>query len=79
MNGGRKLGETVTIVSGKDKEVYTNLTIDRDGINKSFALEDNNDSLNIDGDINQRMLHTILYEFDRKDNSGWTVKKLYCK
>ena len=24
----KKLGETVTIVSGKDKDVYTNLTID---------------------------------------------------
>lgn len=64
----KKLGETVTIVSGKDKDVYTNLTIDRDSIKKSFALEDNNDSLNIDGDINQRMFHTILYEFDRKCN-----------
>lgn len=65
----KKMGETVTIVSGKDKEVYTNLTIERDSTNKSFALEYNNDSLNIDNDINQRMLHTILCEFDKKCNS----------
>ena len=44
----KSLGETVTIVSGKDKEVYTNLTIERGSTNKSFALEYNNDSLNID-------------------------------
>ena len=57
-----------TIVSGKDKEVYTNLTIERGSTNKSFALEYNNDSLNIDNDINQRMLHTILFEFDKRCN-----------
>lgn len=62
------LGETITIVSGKDKEVYTNLSIERDSINKSFALDVNNDSLNIDRDINQRMLHTILCEIDKKCN-----------
>ena len=65
----KSLGETVTIVSGKDKEVYTNLTIERGGTNKSFALENNNDSLNMDNDINQRMLHTILCEFDKKCNT----------
>ena len=74
------LGETVTIVSGKDKEVYTNLTIERGGTNKSFALENNNDSLNMDNDINQRMLHTILCECDKKCNpdtlNGIWQKKL---
>lgn len=64
----KKLGETVTIVSGKDKEVYTNLSIERDSINKSFTLKENNDSLNIDSDINQRMLHTILCDCDKKCN-----------
>lgn len=76
----KSLGETVTIVSGKDKEVYTNLTIERGSTNKSFALEYNNDSLNIDNDINQRMLHTILFEFDKRCNpdtlNGIWQKKL---
>jgi hypothetical protein len=39
----KSLGETVTIVSGKDKEVYTNFSIKKRGVEKNhsrYSLEE---------------------------------------
>ena len=56
----KSLGETVTIVSGKDKEVYTNFSIKKKGVEKNYSLKDLDYEHNIDNDINRRMFHSVL-------------------
>ena len=58
----KSLGETVTIVSGKDKEVYTNFSIKKKGVEKNYSLKDLDYEHNIDNDINRRMFHSVLSE-----------------
>lgn len=58
----KALGETVTIVSGKDKEVYTNFSIKKKGVEKNYSLKDLDYEYNIDNDINRRMFHSVLSE-----------------
>lgn len=58
----KALGETVTIVSGKDKEVYTNFNIKKDGVEQNRSLKDLDYEHNIDNDINRRMFHSVLSE-----------------
>lgn len=56
----KSLGETVTVVSGKDKESYVNLSIKKEGVENNYYLKDLDYEHNIDSDINRRMIHSIL-------------------
>lgn len=58
----KALGETVTIVSGKDKEVYTNFNIKKDGVEQNHSLKGLDYEHNVDSDINRRVFHSVLSE-----------------
>ena len=71
----KSLGETVTVVSGKDKESYVNLSIKKEGVENNYYLKDLDYEHNIDSDINRRMIHSICVIRIHCSASG----SLYCQ
>ena len=56
----RKFGETYSFHSGKEKEIYHNLTIVSDDAKESISLEGIDYTHNVDSDIDRRLIHSIL-------------------
>ena len=53
----KELGESITIINGKDKETYMNLSIKKEGVENNYSLKGLDYECNIDNEINRRMFH----------------------
>ena len=55
----KKLEKTYSFHFGKEKEVYTNFNIKKEGVEQNYSLKGLDYEQNMDSDINRRMYHTI--------------------
>ncbi len=61
----KELGESITIINGKDKETYMNLSIKKEGVENNYSLKGLDYECNIDNEINRRMFHSVLSDLSQ--------------